>query len=62
MSGGLINNSTPIGRTDGGQNLQSNLSVKAMLGRDAPTPSRSAKIFKDMMEKARPSTPLGGSY
>lgn len=51
-----------VGRADGGLNLNNNLGVKVMLGSDAPTPSRSAKIFKDMMEKARPSTPLGGSY
>ena len=59
----MISNSTPIvGRADGGQKLSSNLGVKAMLGRDAPNPSESAHRFKKMIEKARPSTPLGGSY
>ena len=36
--------------------------VKAMLGSDAPRPSESAHRFKKLIEKARPSTPLGGSY
>jgi hypothetical protein len=36
--------------------------VKAMLGSDAPNPSESAHRFKKLMETARPSTPLGGSY
>lgn len=51
-----------VGRADGGLNLNNNLGVKAFIGDDAASTSRKAHIFKEMIEKSKPSTPLGGSY
>jgi|TARA_B100000902_G_scaffold232605_1_gene220580 hypothetical protein len=59
----LISNSTPIvGRADGGQKLNTGGPVPSsfVFGKDAN--SEQSHRFKKMMEKARPSTPLGGSY
>jgi len=62
----LINNSTPIPDTKHRGSVRplvhNDGNVIAMLGSDAPNPSESAHRFKKMIEKARPSTPLGGSY
>jgi len=56
----LINNSTPVRRADGGQSLNTGNLTQFRFGKDANSAEK--QIFKDMMEKARPNTPLGGSY
>jgi len=58
----LISNSTPIGRADGGQKLNTGGPVPSsfVFGKDAN--SNQSHYFKKLQEKARPSTPLGGSY
>ncbi len=61
-NGGLISNSTPIaGRADGGQKLNTGGPfLHLCFGKKAN--SNQSHYFKKIQEKARPSTPLGGSY
>ncbi len=62
----MINNSTPIPDTKHRGSVRpftNTGDVKvAGIGEDITSDSNVAHRFKKMIEKARPSTPLGGSY